>query len=189
MYEDRGNHPGRIWSPLSQRCDHCAFGNICRVLIRPDRELDAITSLVEKLVLFGAYPQGTTPLSQVSFFGITGQAIRTSLDHQEDQYITTWQKVLTSLSHSSLHKVLASWLYYLPLNSSDELARSLIKSNATFCKFLFGELTESSESWKPFVSVVVNHQWSENHARAAVCWLALSGERGQEHFCRELNYH
>ena len=153
---------------------------MCRVLIRPDSELDAIISLVERLVLFGAYPQGTTSLSQVSFFGITGQTIRTSLGHQEDQYITTWQKVLTSLSHSSLHKVLASWLYHLPLNSLDELDRSLIKANATFCKLFFGDLTETSETWEPFVSVVCNSQWSENHARAAVCWLALSGQQGQE---------
>lgn len=174
---------------MCERYDHHALENICRVLIRPDQELDAIISLVEKLVLFGAYPQGTAALSQVSFFGITGQTIRASLGHQEDQYVTTWQKVLTSLSHSSLNKVLASWLYYLPPNSSDELDRSLIKSNANFCKLLFGELTESSGPWKAFVSVVSNQQWSENHARLAVCWLALSGERGQGHLCRELNYH
>ena len=143
---------------------------------------------MERLVLFGAYPQGTASLSQVSFFGITGQTIRTSLGHHEVQYITTWQKVLTSLSHTSLHKVLASWLYHLPFNLPDGLDRSLIKSNATFCKLLFGELIEASETWKPFVSVISNNQWSENHARVAVCWLALSGERGQEHPRLELNH-
>ena len=156
------------------------MGTIRLILIRSDSELDAIISLVEKLVIFGAYPQGTALLSQVSFFEITGQMIRSSLGNQDGQYATTWQKVLTSLSHTSIHKVLASWLSNLPLNSSDELGPPLIKSNATFCKLLFGNVSESSETWKPFVSTVVNRQWSENHARVAVCWLGMSDERGRE---------
>src|SRR5258707_1299422 len=139
MYKNRRNHPECIWSLLSQRCDYSALGNILHVLIRPDSELDAITSLVEKLVLFGAYPQGTASLSQVSFFEVTGRSIRSSLGHPEGKYITMWQKVLTSLSHSSLHKILASWLSYLPLNPSGDSHYSLIKSNATFCKLLFGK--------------------------------------------------
>jgi hypothetical protein len=153
------------------------------VLIRPDSELDAITSLVEKLALFGAYPQTTPSLLQVSFFEITSQTIRSSLGHQEGQYATIWQKVLTSLSHSSLHKVLASWSSHLPLNSSNESDHPVIKLNATLCKLLFGGLSESSETWEAFASVVVNRQWSENHARVAACWLALSGEQGQKRLC------
>jgi len=189
MCKDRGNHPKRIRPLLSERCDYHSLGNIRRVLICPDSELDPILSLVERLVLFGVYPQGTTSLSQVSFFEITGPMIRSSLHHQDGQYTTTWQNVLTNLSPSSLHKVLASWLSYLPFNLSGEHDRSIIKSNATVCKLLFGELSESSETWRPFVSVVINHQWLENHARVAMCWLALSGERGQQRLCRELKYH
>ena len=189
MCEDRGNYPERIPPLLSERCDYHALGDIRRVLIRLDSELDPILSLVEKLVLFGAYPQGTTSLSQVSFFEITGQVIRGSLHHQDGQYTATWQKVLTALSPSSFHKILASWLSYLPFNLSGDDDCPIIKSNATVCKLLFGELSEASEIWKPFVFVVVNHQWSENLARMAVCWLALSGEQGQEHLCQELKHH
>jgi telomere length regulation protein len=144
--------------------------------------------LLTKLVNLGVFPAvPPTSRSQPSFFGANVATILRRLESEDhESYSNFWSKVLKSISSTlTLQTILTSLISSIPdispALSPDMRQRSQAKQGATLLRQLAGPLfLENDEIWQCFIALALGRDWSEGRARMFVCWVAETGEKGNE---------
>ncbi|EJD48220.1 hypothetical protein AURDEDRAFT_144155 [Auricularia subglabra TFB-10046 SS5] len=133
---------------------------------RPDADVNSLSSLVVKLVNLGLFPVGSSlAIGQTSFFA----TVLPQLSRRAKQPKTLWPQLLASMPAVTLQKILASVLssLHLPADALDLSldTRTHISQQTRLVTTFTGAEDVDADVVDAFVSVVVDREWTEGHAR------------------------
>lgn len=133
-----------------------------------------IVFVLERLASNGLFASSITHhRSGTSFLAVTLSSIQLHLSNKN--YAKTWQTLTSSLSPSTQRQIIGSLLGHLRLESPT--TASAIKSSATLCQSLFGELGGDNGILSTLTGLISGRVWSESIARVMICWSARSDKR------------